>query len=97
MFTNLHYKTDLFLIRNSRLGRRLSQDDGSVFLERTVRSKTKDGAHKLYAGEGHTETKWGEKKMKPVMVDEEFHTRGSDGRSCSGLTRNEGNVFRSWY
>lgn len=68
-----------------------------MLLGYTIRSKTKAGVHKLHAGKGQVETKRGENKMKPVMVDEEVHTRGSDGRSCSGLTRNEGNVFRSWY
>jgi len=33
--------------------------------------------------------------MKPVMVDEEVSTWGSVGRSYSGLTNNEGNIFRS--
>jgi len=56
--------------------------------------KTKDGVHKLHAGKGQVETKRGENEMKPVMADEEVHTRDSDGRGCSGLTINEGNVFR---
>jgi len=53
-------KMDLFLVTTRMLGRRLSQNDGSVFLEYTARSKTRDGVHKLYAGEGHEETKRGE-------------------------------------
>jgi hypothetical protein len=44
---------------------------------------------------GHEETERGCNKMKPVVVDEEVHTWDSDGRSYSGSTKNEGNIFRS--
>ena len=77
------------------LGRRLSQDDGPVFLERTLDLKLRMVRTYCMRGRGHTESKRGENKMKPVMVDEEVHTRDSDGRSYSGSWKNEGNIFRS--
>jgi len=75
------------------LERRLSQDDGSVFLERTLDLKNKDGAHILYAGKRAYRGQTGLNEMKPVMADEEVSTQDSDGRSCFGSTKNAGENF----